>query len=286
MHGFGKSARAPILQADSERVVAAAAIGGRRLASGGYAPRHVIPALAGAIRSRFGSSLATGVLHWAPAALTLLVLTLAPAAAWAQSTGCTEVNAGDLNLTATFDSSGIVTATNGGGLGGTSTAISVGSNTTNTFALNDIVTFTITLIPGIEGYGLNKDLTYYPSSTNAVSGNYSTGPLGSGQLKKISANLAWSGSATAGGNVSITATCTPAGAPTPTVTSISPTSGPTAGNTTVTISGSGFSATAASNTVKFGTTAATVTAASTTQLTATSPSGSGVVEISPCRRTS
>ena len=63
----------------------------------------------------------------------------------------------------------------------------------------------------------------------------------------------------------------------PTVTSISPTAGPTAGGTTVTITGTGFASTAA---VTFGGTAATgFVVDSTTQITATAPAGSGTVDI-------
>ena len=59
--------------------------------------------------------------------------------------------------------------------------------------------------------------------------------------------------------------------PVPVVTSVTPTSGTTAGGTSVVIAGTGFNATAANDTVKFGSTAATVTAASTTSLTVTTP---------------
>jgi len=60
-----------------------------------------------------------------------------------------------------------------------------------------------------------------------------------------------------------------------TVTAFSPKSGPTgaAGSTTVTITGTNFSTTAANNIVYFGAVKATVTAATTTQLTVTAPSG-------------
>jgi len=60
----------------------------------------------------------------------------------------------------------------------------------------------------------------------------------------------------------------------PAITSVSPSSGPTAGGTPVTISGSGFGTTTATNTVTIGTAAATVTAASATSLTVTTPAGS------------
>ena len=63
----------------------------------------------------------------------------------------------------------------------------------------------------------------------------------------------------------------------PTVTSVSPTSGPTAGGTSVTITGTGFTGATA---VDFGTTAATITANTGTSITATSPAGSaGTVDV-------
>jgi hypothetical protein len=69
-------------------------------------------------------------------------------------------------------------------------------------------------------------------------------------------------------------------AATPTVTGIAPTSGSTAGGTAVTITGTNFSPTAGSTTVRFGLTAATnVSCASTTTCTATSPAGSGTVDV-------
>jgi hypothetical protein len=66
--------------------------------------------------------------------------------------------------------------------------------------------------------------------------------------------------------------------PVPTVTKVSPTSGPTAGGTTVTITGTNFTA---ASTVQFGSAAATsVTYTSATKLTAVSPAGAaGVVDI-------
>ena len=59
----------------------------------------------------------------------------------------------------------------------------------------------------------------------------------------------------------------------PTVSSVSPNSGPVAGGTAVTITGTNF---AAGATVKFGATAATnVVVVSSTSITATTPAGSG-----------
>ncbi|WP_297417468.1 chitobiase/beta-hexosaminidase C-terminal domain-containing protein [Clostridium sp.] len=63
----------------------------------------------------------------------------------------------------------------------------------------------------------------------------------------------------------------------PTVTGISPSSGPTTGGTTVTITGTGFTGATA---VKFGSTDAAYTVNSDTQITATAPAGSpGVADI-------
>ena len=62
----------------------------------------------------------------------------------------------------------------------------------------------------------------------------------------------------------------------PIVTSVSPTSGPLAGGTTVTITGSGFTGAMA---VKFGTNAASFLFVSATSITAMSPAGSGTVDI-------
>ena len=63
----------------------------------------------------------------------------------------------------------------------------------------------------------------------------------------------------------------------PTVIGVSPTSGPTAGGTTVTITGTGF---ADATLVEFGTVAvSTFTVNSDTQITVTSPAGTGVVDV-------
>ena len=68
--------------------------------------------------------------------------------------------------------------------------------------------------------------------------------------------------------------------PPPTVSGISPTSGPAGGGTTVTINGTGFATAAGATTVKFGANAGTgVSCASATNCTATSPAGSGRVDV-------
>ncbi len=66
--------------------------------------------------------------------------------------------------------------------------------------------------------------------------------------------------------------------PVPTITSFTPTSGPV--GTTVTITGTNFSATPANNTVYFGATKTTVTLSTTTSLTVTVPSGATFQPIS------
>ena len=60
----------------------------------------------------------------------------------------------------------------------------------------------------------------------------------------------------------------------PTVTSVEPSSGTTAGGTTVKIKGSGFGATTANNTVTIGGATAAITTASSTSITVTTPVGS------------
>ncbi len=68
--------------------------------------------------------------------------------------------------------------------------------------------------------------------------------------------------------------------PPPIVSGISPLSGPSAGGTSVTITGTGFGTTPGATTVKFGASAATgVSCATTTSCVATSPSGSGTVDV-------
>ncbi|MBR0848152.1 IPT/TIG domain-containing protein [Bradyrhizobium diazoefficiens] len=64
--------------------------------------------------------------------------------------------------------------------------------------------------------------------------------------------------------------------PAPAVTSISPSFGPAAGSTTVTITGSNFTGATA---VAFGATPASFTVNSATQITATSPAGTGTVDV-------
>jgi len=89
--------------------------------------------------------------------------------------------------------------------------------------------------------------------------------------------------ATVGGMTSATSSAdqfTYVAAAAPTVTSISPASGPSAGGTSVTINGTGFSTAGGGTGANFGSTAGSnVRCGSTTQCTATSPAGSGTVDV-------
>jgi len=70
------------------------------------------------------------------------------------------------------------------------------------------------------------------------------------------------------------------GTPGPTVTAITPSSGPPGGGTIVSISGTGFSAANGATTVRFGASLATgVNCSSSTSCVATSPAGSGTVHV-------
>ena len=93
-------------------------------------------------------------------------------------------------------------------------------------------------------------------------------PTGSGTVDVLATTPAGTSAATSADQFSYSAA--------PAVSSISPTSGPTAGGTTVTISGANF---ASGATVKFGTTAATGVGCGTTSCTVTSPAGSGSVDV-------
>lgn len=81
------------------------------------------------------------------------------------------------------------------------------------------------------------------------------------------------------GNISILAFREVSG-PSPTITSISPASGPTAGGTAVTINGNNFTGLTGASAVKFGGSNATsYTVNSATQIVATAPPGAGTVDV-------
>jgi serine/threonine protein kinase len=96
-----------------------------------------------------------------------------------------------------------------------------------------------------------------------------TSPAGSGTVN-ITATTKGGTSATTGGDKFTYVT------PAPTVTGISPASGPAAGGTSVTITGTNLSGATG---VSFGGAGGSITADSSTKITATSPAGSGAVNI-------
>ncbi len=118
-------------------------------------------------------------------------------------------------------------------------------------------------------FTLDTGTTQYTWDVSAVTGF--------GNVDEIRISTNYSG-ATAGGRLSLYQIVTQAAAAgAPTVTSISPTSGPAAGGTSVVITGTNLSAATA---VTFGATAATgLTANTATSITATSPAGAGTVDI-------
>jgi len=81
---------------------------------------------------------------------------------------------------------------------------------------------------------------------------------------------------TTSGGTSATSTADQFTYPPPTVTSVSPTSGPMGGGSSVIIIGSGFTCATG---VSFGSTAGTIVSISNTQITAISPAGSGRVDV-------
>ncbi|WP_417413415.1 IPT/TIG domain-containing protein, partial [Hoeflea sp.] len=120
-----------------------------------------------------------------------------------------------------------------------------------------------TNVPNGTGFGQANDFTgVFSCSTGCtVSGNYDAAPI-SGSFSVSYTQNAGSGSAAP---------------PAPTVSSVSPATGPAAGGTSVTITGSNLSGATA---VAFGATAAaSFTVDSATQITATSPAGSGTVDV-------
>ncbi|MCL4448967.1 MAG: IPT/TIG domain-containing protein, partial [Actinobacteria bacterium] len=109
------------------------------------------------------------------------------------------------------------------------------------------------------------------STTSSCSGTTPVGPSGGGN---VTVTVTTSGGTSSGVNYDYTT------ATSPTLSSISPTSGPAAGGTTVTLTGTNFVTTSGGTTVDFGTNAATsVTCSTTSSCTAVSPSGTGTVSV-------
>ncbi len=142
-----------------------------------------------------------------------------------------------------------VTPSSGRAAGGTSVKIT-GTNLSNAVAVS---------------FGANPATTFTVNSATQIT---ATAPAGSGTVDVTVS--------TPGGTSSTSSADRYTYVPLPTVSSVSPSSGPTAGATTVTIMGTNL---AGATFVKFGSAVASFTVNSSTQITAKAPAGSGVVDV-------
>src|SRR5450830_520423 len=196
------------------------------------------------------------------------------------ATGITVVNATQITATAPAGTGTVdVRITTPGGTSATSAAdqftyvaaptVSGISPATGLTAGGAIVTITGTNLTGAMAvrFGASNASSFTVSSATQIT---ATAPAGSGTVD-VRVTTAGGTSATSGADQFTYVAA-------PVVTSISPTSGPATGGTTVIITGTNFAGTTA---VTFGATAATgFTVNSATQITATAPSGSaGTVDI-------
>jgi uncharacterized protein YjiK/methionine-rich copper-binding protein CopC len=199
------------------------------------------------------------------------------------ATGVTVVSATQITATTPAGAAGAVNVvvTNSGGLSGTLTngytyvappAVTSVSPTSGTTAGGTSVTIAGT------GFAAGATVTFGGTAATGVTvvsatQITATTPAGAAGAVNVVVTNADGQSATLTGGYTYVAPL-----PAPTVTGISPTSGTTAGGTSVTITGTNF---AAGVTVRFGTTAATnVTVVSATQITATTPTGiAGAVNV-------
>ncbi len=108
-------------------------------------------------------------------------------------------------------------------------------------------------------------------TVGSATGITATAPAGTGTVDVVVTTLGGASAITAADRYTYVAP------PRPVVTSLSQSSGPTAGGTAITITGSGFTGTTA---VTFGSRAATYTVTSDTEITATVPAGTGTVDVS------
>ncbi|WP_212742098.1 IPT/TIG domain-containing protein, partial [Sphingomonas sp. 3F27F9] len=222
-------------------------------------------------------------------ALFAFMFALMPAfAAAATSKGCADINTGQYNRTFSIPS-----ASNGSQIQDQDITFGAYASTLSDFYFNngDVVQFTLTSRVG-TGYFSAFEYDDTGSIVRSVlnqTGNSATFTIGSNNLFRYYNYALSNFTYTAGGSANndataahsnssafLTLTCTPASAG-PTVTAVSPTSGPAAGGTAVTITGTGFTGATA---VKFGATSATgITVVSATSITATAPAGSGTVDV-------
>ena len=214
-------------------------------------------------------------------------------------TGPTGVKFGTANATSyTVDSATQITAVAPSGSAGTVDVIVTSASGSNTAAAAD--QYTYVAVPTVTGVSPTAGSTAGGESIVITGTNFGAVPA-TGAVKfgasvaTYTINSATQITATApagsAGTVDITV-ASPGGTSAtgaadhytyvgaPTVTAISPNAGPTAGGTSVVITGTGFGIVAATGQVKFGSIVATYTVNSATQITATAPAGAaGTVDI-------
>ena len=209
-------------------------------------------------------------------------------------TGASSVKFGSTNATSfTVDSATQITATAPAGTGTVDVTVTTPAGGTSGTSSADQFTYNPT--PTVTGVSPNNGPQTGGTAvviTGTLLSGASSVNFGSTNATSFTVDSATQITATspAGtGTVDITVT-TPAGGtsatgsadqftynPPPTVTGLSPKSGPQAGGTTVTITGTGFTGATA---VAFGSTAARAcTVDSDTQITATGPAGTGTVDV-------
>ena len=181
----------------------------------------------------------------------------------------TSANVSTTSATAIDPAGNLLLASQGAGVNGTLPALQVVAESNGTYYGQAMTAGDIYTIAGGSASG-----TTIPGNASAfgLAGPTSLASDGLGNV------FMTDGATTASANLyEITGGPTGPAAQPPTVTSISPTSGPTAGGTSVTITGTNLTGATA---VDFGTTAATsVTVNSATSVTATSPAGTGTVNV-------
>ncbi|WP_443947019.1 MBG domain-containing protein [Pedobacter sp. AW1-32] len=161
-------------------------------------------------------------------------------------------------------------------------AISSTAGTSGGSTSTSPIPFTVTFSESVTGFVVG-DITPGNATISGFSGSgttytFNATPTANGAVTmNVAANVAQDAAGngnTAASQFSITYAQAVAA---PTVTALSPTSGPTGGGTSITITGTNFSGATA---VTFGATPATgFTVNSTTQITATAPAGTGTVDV-------
>ncbi|WP_293785928.1 MBG domain-containing protein, partial [uncultured Pedobacter sp.] len=162
----------------------------------------------------------------------------------------------------------VVISSTAGASGGTTSTSPIPFTVTFSESISGLLAGGLTVgnatISGFSGIGTTYTFNATPTANGAVTINIAA---------NVAQDAAGNGN-TAASQFSITYVQAVA---TPTVTALSPTSGPTSGGTSVTITGTNFSGATA---VTFGATAATsFTVNSATQITATAPAGTGTVDV-------